>query len=203
MAIVLPKFSRRRLSSGFAAETQPAVNVSLCREDGIYLAGGELMASWRVRRIPVDDISSVEVSVLWHTEGKGDEDLHVHHFHRLSQDQVRSIGEAKRQSLRCQLPASPLSYHGHLIQLRWCLRLRLFLTDGREILAEQPFHLVSPPNPISNSTVSQTQANAGDETNAATKSRFSVKPLVRGKFVTRRLPSNGSPSKSSGRASND
>lgn len=184
------------------------MNVSLCREDGVYQAGGELTASWRVRRISVDDISSVEVSVLWHTEGKGDEDLHVHHFHRLSQEQVRSIGEAERQSLRCRLPASPLSYHGHLIHLRWCLRLRLFLTDGREILAEQPFHLVSPPNAGATTEIADANdnankpADAGDKA-AAAKSRFPFKPSTRGKFITRRLPSSGTPSKSSGRVPND
>ncbi len=120
------------------------MNVSLCREDGVYEAGGELLAKWRIRRVSVDDIQSVEVSVMWHTEGKGDEDLHVHHFHRVGESQVRRRGLADQQSFRCRLPASPLSYHGHLIHLRWCLRLRLFLIDGREILAEQPFHLVAP-----------------------------------------------------------
>ncbi|WP_149752722.1 hypothetical protein [Rubripirellula obstinata] len=166
----MPKFSRRRLSTGFAAETQPAVNVTLCREDGVYEAGGELTAKWQIRRISANEIQSVEVSVMWHTEGKGDEDLHVHHFHRISESQIRRLGipdqhgVADHHSLQCKLPASPLSYHGHLIHLRWCLRLRLFLVDGREILAEQPFHLVSPGSyPIKDST-------AG------------------GKLVTRRLP---------------
>ena len=40
MAIVLPKFSRRRASPGLVVETQPAVNVTLCHEDGLYCAGG-------------------------------------------------------------------------------------------------------------------------------------------------------------------
>ncbi|MDA8743641.1 hypothetical protein N9N28_03305 [Rubripirellula amarantea] len=102
------------------------------------------MARWRIRRVCLDDLQSIEVSVLWHTEGKGDEDLHVHHFHRVSPEQLRRLGLADEQSLRCHLPASPLSYHGHLISLRWCVRLRLFMNDGREIIAEQPFHLVSP-----------------------------------------------------------
>jgi hypothetical protein len=81
---------------------------------------------------------------MWHTEGKGDEDLHVHHFHRVVESQIRRVGLADEQSIQCQLPASPLSYHGRLISVRWCIRLRLFLSDGREIVAEQPFHMVSP-----------------------------------------------------------
>ncbi|QDT04078.1 hypothetical protein K227x_24660 [Rubripirellula lacrimiformis] len=120
------------------------MNVTLCREDGVYQAGGELMAKWRVRRISMDDLQSIEVSVLWHTEGKGDEDLHVHHFHRIVESQIRQIGFADEQAIRCVLPASPLSYQGHLITVRWCIRMRLFMQDGRKIMAEQPFHLVAP-----------------------------------------------------------
>ena len=74
MAIVLPKLSRRRPSSGRPAETQPAVNVTLGREDGVYEACGTLTATWRISRIPAEAIQGIEISVLWHTEGKGDED---------------------------------------------------------------------------------------------------------------------------------
>ena len=144
MAIVLPKFSRRRLSPGLAAEAHPAVSVEFCREDGVYQAGGPLTATWRVSRVTLDQLEAIEVSVMWHTEGKGDEDLHVHHFHRVVESQIRRVGLADEQSIQCVLPATPLSYHGRLISLRWCVRLRLFLANGREIVAEQPFYLVSP-----------------------------------------------------------
>ncbi len=102
------------------------------------------MVRWRISRVPMDEVQGIEVSVLWHTEGKGDEDLHVHHFHRLVENQIRRSGLADEQSLRCELPATPLSYHGRLISVLWCIRLRLYLSGGREIVAEQPFHLVSP-----------------------------------------------------------
>jgi hypothetical protein len=144
VAIVLPKFPRRRPSVGLAAEAQPAVNLSVCREDGSYRAGGTLTAKWRISRVPLDQVQGLEVSVLWHTEGKGDEDLHVHHFHRVVESQIRRVGLADEQSLHCVLPATPLSYHGKLISVRWCIRLRLFLASGREIVAEQPFYMVSP-----------------------------------------------------------
>ena len=146
MAIVLPKFPRRRSPFGAARQTQPAVNISLCREDGCYCGGEHLTAKWRISRVSLDQLQGVEVSVLWLTEGKGDEDLHVHHFYRLSEQQLRDIGLADEQVLSCRLPSTPLSYHGKLITIRWCLRLRLFLSGGREILAEQPFYLISPPS---------------------------------------------------------
>ena len=66
VAIVLPKFSRRRSSPGLVAEAQPAVNVTLCNDDGLYRAGGELTAKWLISRVPLDEVQGVEVSVLWH-----------------------------------------------------------------------------------------------------------------------------------------
>jgi hypothetical protein len=119
------------------------VSLSLCREDGIYEGGETLTATWRVSRVTIDRLQAVELSVLWHTEGKGDEDLHVHHFDRLDEHRLRRLGLADQQSSQCELPVTPLSYHGRLISVRWCIRLRLFMSDGREIVTEQPFHLVS------------------------------------------------------------
>ncbi len=120
------------------------MSLALGHEDGIYQAGGTLTASWRVSRVTLDRLEAIEVSVMWHTEGKGDEDLHVHHFQRLDENHIRRLGLADEQPLHCDLPATPLSYHGRLISVRWCIRLRLFLTNGREVVTEQPFHLVSP-----------------------------------------------------------
>ncbi|PAY17079.1 hypothetical protein CKO51_23215 [Rhodopirellula sp. SM50] len=120
------------------------MSVSLCREDGIYEGGKELSATWRVSRVTLDSLSAIEISVLWYSEGKGDTDLHVHHFERYEEERIRRFGLADKHSLSCLLPATPLSYHGRLIRLRWCVRMRLFLTDGREIVADQPFYLVAP-----------------------------------------------------------
>ncbi len=119
------------------------MNISLCHEDGRYEAGGMLMAKWRISRVPIDQLQGLEASVLWHTEGKGDEDLHVHHFQRLTEQQLRSAGLADEQSITCRLPVTPLSYHGKLITIRWSLRLRLFLVGSREILTEHPFYVVA------------------------------------------------------------
>ena len=47
------------------------MNVSLCREDGMYEAGGSIDVKWRISRVPLDEVQGIEVSVMWHTEGKG------------------------------------------------------------------------------------------------------------------------------------
>ncbi|MEM0926812.1 MAG: hypothetical protein AAGJ83_12300 [Planctomycetota bacterium] len=125
------------------------MSVALCSDEGIYEGGRELTARWKVSRVTLDKVTAIEVSILWSTEGKGDTDLHVHHFQRLEAEQIRRAGLADEQSLSCLLPATPLSYHGKLIRLRWCVRLRVFLSDGREIVTDQPFYLVAP---LSNST---------------------------------------------------
>ena len=145
VAIVLPKFSRRRPSTGLAAETQPAVNISLCREDGVYEAGGTLTAKWRISRVPLDRGPRARgFGDVAHRRqrGRGPSRPSLSPRGREPDSSGRAWPMSSRSSVGC--PLTPLSYHGRLISVRWCIRLRLFLADGREIVAEQPFHLVSP-----------------------------------------------------------
>ncbi|MDG2221858.1 MAG: hypothetical protein P8L85_10780 [Rubripirellula sp.] len=120
------------------------MNLTLCREDGLYHPREMLAACWRISRVPLERVQGLEVSVMWYTEGKGDEDFHVHHFHRQGENQIRRSGLSDTRSTHCKLPATPLSYRGKLISVRWCVRLRLFLANGREIVTEQPFYLIHP-----------------------------------------------------------
>jgi hypothetical protein len=80
-------------------------------------------------------VRRTEVSVLWYTEGKGTEDLGVHHFAE-SDTPDDSAGR-----FATQLPLSPLSYDGVLLKIRWLVRVRVQLTTGRELLGEAPFQL--------------------------------------------------------------
>lgn len=86
----------------------------------------------------------MEISVLWYTEGKGDEDLSVHFFRRWTAVRLAELDLSSPQQFATQLPASPLSYDGHLFRIRWCIRMRLFLANGKEIVTEQPFRIVQP-----------------------------------------------------------
>ncbi|XZE54447.1 hypothetical protein SH139x_000412 [Planctomycetaceae bacterium SH139] len=79
--------------------------------------------------------------MLWYTEGKGDEDFAIHFFHRWSAARLSQLNLALPQTFATDLPASPLSYEGHLLRIRWCIRLRLFLAVGKEIVAEQPLRM--------------------------------------------------------------
>ena len=89
----------------------------------------------------IDLIDHLEVSVVWFTEGKGSEDIGVHLFENLGQEELSDMVLDSPHRVETELPQAPLSYEGQLFKIRWCVRLRLFLTDGREITAEQPFYL--------------------------------------------------------------
>ena len=76
---------------------------------------------------------------MWYTEGKGDEDLAVHDFRRVSADEGGTVDPCGPGRFRTVLPNSPLSYEGVLFKLRWCVRVRAFLTRGRELVGQQAF----------------------------------------------------------------
>ncbi len=78
---------------------------------------------------------------MWRTEGKGTEDFGVHHFQSLPEEDLSEVCSGNPIPIVTTLPSSPLSYEGRLLSIRWCVRLRLYLKDGREFSAERPFTL--------------------------------------------------------------
>lgn len=142
VAIVLPKFPRFRTSVGSAVATAPALTIELCRADGQYVAGQPLRAYWQLGNWGEQEIVGLEGSVLWFTEGKGDEDLHVHHFARWNESQLQRLSLSARHAIDCVLPLSPVSYHGTLLRICWCVRFRLFRSGGLESVAQQPFQML-------------------------------------------------------------
>jgi hypothetical protein len=118
----------------------------LLRVDGSEFNPGDLLtAAYCIDGEP-EDLHSQEVSVLWHTEGKGDEDLGVIHFTEWSSDRDTS-NPTGPQLLEVRLPRSPLSYDGRIVKVRWCVRVRARWVSGEQTLKEVPFQLgaVAPP----------------------------------------------------------
>lgn len=105
------------------------------RRPGETLSGEYLVLSFD------DQAKAVEVSVLWHTEGKGDEDMAVHEFWRRDADEDRPIDVRRPESFSTVLPNSPLSYEGRIVKLRWCVRVRVFPQRGKELVGEKTFQL--------------------------------------------------------------
>ena len=79
-------------------------------------APGEIIAGeYRLDAPQSDQIDAVELSVLWYTEGTGDEDLAVHFFERRGQDANGRIDLRLPRRFSTQLPQSPLSYDGLML----------------------------------------------------------------------------------------
>jgi len=119
----------------------PLVRIRFDGNGGVYRPGDTLSGEYRVESVPANEIKAVEVSVLWYTEGKGDEDLAVHDFWRRSADGGEGLDLRRPGRFSTILPRSPLSYRGVLVKIRWCVRVRVFLTRGREVMGELAFRL--------------------------------------------------------------
>jgi hypothetical protein len=110
--------------------------------------GDVLNVEYRLDTTAHIEAKALEASVIWYTMGKGDEDFGVHHFVRHAADEGSVLDCRRPQRLQTILPPSPLSYDGSIVKIRWCVRVRLFPTRGREMNTEVPFRLGHVPAPI-------------------------------------------------------
>jgi hypothetical protein len=122
---------------------EPLISLQLHDAHGVYHPGDEIVCEYQIDAVNPVDIQAVEASVLWYTEGKGDEDLSVHFFERRVPGDA-AYGDLRRlHRFRTLLPNSPLSYSGQIVKIRWCARVRLFLRRGKEVFFEQPFTMAT------------------------------------------------------------
>jgi hypothetical protein len=124
---------------------EPLLSVCLGGAKVNYSAGDELVCEYQIDAIDPADIQAVEASVLWYTEGKGEEDMGVHFFERRLPSDADEGDLRPMRRVRTRLPNSPLTYTGAILSIRWCVRLRLFLRRGREYVLEHPFVLGAVP----------------------------------------------------------
>jgi hypothetical protein len=127
--------------------SEPEITILLDgRGSRLYNAGDTLAGSYWFNCVGGDEIQAVEISVIWHTEGKGNEDLGVHAFWRLSIENGDWIDPRRPGRFSTILPRSPLSYSGIIIKIIWTVRVRLFLSENRETVEEIVFHLGNIPD---------------------------------------------------------
>lgn len=120
---------------------EPLFSIVLDKSQRIYQPGETLRGEYQIDAIDPVDLRAVELSVLWYTEGKGDEDLAVHYFERLTADDAEPPTLHELRRFEVTLPNSPLSYEGVLIKIRWCVRLRVFARQGKDFVSERDFQL--------------------------------------------------------------
>ena len=120
---------------------EPLLSLQIAQSKRIYQPGDELECESQIDAVEAKEIQAIETSVLWYTEGKGDEDLGVHYFDRRVPSDSEDGDLRPMHRFTTILPNSPLSYSGEIVKLRWCARVRLFLKKGKELYFEQPFTL--------------------------------------------------------------
>lgn len=130
----------------FSSEPEQAAIWLDGRGARLYFPGETLAGSYSIAGIRHSSVGSVEVSVMWETEGKGNEDFGVHYFLKLSCADGDWIDPLSPGRFSTILPRSPMSYEGNLIKLRWYARVRVFLANGEELVDEVPFRLGEQPD---------------------------------------------------------
>ena len=121
--------------------TDAQVSITLDGSRRQYFPGEVLSGEYRLIAARGDEIEALEISVVWHSEGKGGEDLAVHYFKRFANTAEAPIEPRQPQRFSTILPNSPLSYDGMIVKIVWSVRVRLFLTSGEEIAEDHRFQL--------------------------------------------------------------
>lgn len=118
----------------------PQIVIELDRPDRRYHPGEILTGTYEIRERTPSNITAVELSVLWYTVGKGDEDMAVHEFQRRAVEDGDWI-DTRPVAFKTVLPMSPLSYDGLIMKICWCVRVRVFRHRAKELFAEKSFLL--------------------------------------------------------------
>ncbi|MCC6124928.1 MAG: hypothetical protein IT426_08200 [Pirellulales bacterium] len=138
---------------------EPSVNIRLDGDGRTYRPGETLSGEYVFDDLPANEGKTLEVSVVWFTEGKGDEDLAVHEFWRTNLEGTNAADLLRPRRFSTVLPNSPLSYDGRIVKIRWCVRVRAFFQGGKEVFGQKLFRLgdvpeipPAPPPPIAEPT---------------------------------------------------
>ena len=120
---------------------------------GLYKPGETISGQYRVIASDPASVKAIELSILWVTSGKGEEDLTVHHFQREASD-AWPLNLTEPRRFNTELPYGPLSYQGAIFRICWLVRARVLMRRGKELVEDQPFQLGSvpavplPPEPV-------------------------------------------------------
>jgi len=120
---------------------EPTIVIHLDDDRRAYRPGETLAGEYRIESLEAEAVKAIEASVLWHTEGKGDEDMAVHEFWRRDAEEDLPLDLRRPERFSTVLPNSPLSYDGQIIKVRWCVRVRVFVRRGRDLAEEREFQL--------------------------------------------------------------
>src|SRR5262245_29949120 len=102
---------------------EPEVRVELNGAE--YRPGDEVSGAFVIPGGAPPDTESVELSVLWHTSGKGTEDLGVIHYRSWSAADGTLAAMPNPGTFSAVLPRTPWTYDGELVKIHWVARVRV------------------------------------------------------------------------------
>lgn len=119
------------------------LSISIALDDGdrVYLPGETLSGRYWIDSRDTQQIKAVEASVLWHTRGKGDEDMAVHDFWRRAPDENEQFDLRRPELFSSTLPNTPLSYDGRIVKLLWSVRVRVIFHRGKDVVKDAVFRI--------------------------------------------------------------
>lgn len=115
--------------------------VHMALSDTGFAPGDELAGVFVIPGELPDGTTSVELSVLWHTSGKGTEDLGVIHYQGWTAADDTLTDRPNPCSFAVTLPATPWTYDGVLVKIHWLARVRVRFGRTGEVLRQVPFTL--------------------------------------------------------------
>ena len=132
-------------SAGGERMTEPLISICLDQQKKHYQPGDELVCEYQVDVVDVADVQAVEASVLWFTEGKGDEDLSVHYFERRIPSDADDGDLRPLRRFRTRLPNSPLATAGRFSTCAGACGCACFSAAGKKVHSDYSFQLGSVP----------------------------------------------------------
>lgn len=124
---------------------KPLISLQLADARRAFEPGDDLECLYQIDAVAPEDILAVEASVLWRTEGKGEEEMAVHFFRRRTPADAPDGDLRPQDRFRTVLPNSPLSYDGVILKIHWCVRVRVFVRPGKDVHADLRFRLGAVP----------------------------------------------------------
>ena len=95
--------------------------------------GGELAGRIIVNSPAAARARAINISVFWHTEGKGDEDKAIQHTENRTANDAVLFDSNGAAEFSISLPTAPLSYEGMIVKIVWNMQVRVFLNDGMKL----------------------------------------------------------------------
>jgi hypothetical protein len=123
--------------------THPGVVIELDEQPDSFRPGQAISGRYRLNvSESMPEVLALEWSILWATEGTGDEDQGVHAMALVEPEGFEGVSMPNQwREFEAILPGSPLSYDGLLVKVIWRVRVRAVVGKDPEWLGEVPFRL--------------------------------------------------------------